>query len=255
MMAVNDVEIWRQIPPEEKFELLSRAHASGLFTAIIMVVIGSTIAISLQMNWILWSSLLISPLVFQFAAGKAWRDLRPRIMLEYLAARSASRRYAFANRSQDLTLSLIFKGTLEQQFEEENLQEALEAMISQTKDAEVWVALFSDVLIMIAERPGGASLQFAHLLDDKLKVSSNAKEKKSDYTNDKEVYLTYKDRATATDKQFKLTSRFPAALAVFEKRLLTLKEEAARKAETKIAEFLPADTDGGGGGEVWGAEE
>ena len=64
-------EAWRQIPPEEKLDIIEAAQAKGLLAAVISCVIGGTMAVALEQVWFLWSALLASPLVYQFAAGKA----------------------------------------------------------------------------------------------------------------------------------------------------------------------------------------
>src|SRR5262245_17453106 len=137
MDRIDNSEAWRQIPPEEKFALMSRAHGSGILACGITIILGCTLAVGLHMPWLMWGSMIASPLIFQFAAGKAWRDLRPKIMLEYLAARSAARRYAYTADSKDLTVSLIFRGHAEEMFEKDAIQDALEAIIANNKSAEV----------------------------------------------------------------------------------------------------------------------
>lgn len=221
MDSLKESEIWRSIPPEEKIELMAKAHAKGIMSSGILIIVGCTIAVGLKVSWIMWGSLIISPFIFQFAAGKEWRGLKPRVMLEYLAARSAARRYAFDQRGKDLTPRLVFRGTLEEEFDRDHVQEALEAMIENTKQAEVWVSLFGDTVVMISERVGGAELKLGHLIDEKLTVSSQSASGGGDYSNDKVVQLIIKDKGKP-ERRFRLTSRYPAALVVFEKRLLQL---------------------------------
>lgn len=210
------------VPPEEKFELMAKAQSKGVLAASIAIIVCSTVAVGLKMSWIMWGSLVCSPFVFQFAAGKAWRGLRPRCLLEYLAARSASRRYAFTAKAKDLTPALIFKGKLERVYEQDHLQEALEAIASKTKEAEVWITLFGDAVVMIGERAGGADLKFAHVLDDKLSLQSHSPTGK-EYASDKELLFTVTDKLLG-DSKFRLTSRYPAALMAFEKKVHIHKE-------------------------------
>ena len=214
---IDHSEAWRQIPPEEKIEIMDGAHSKGLFAAVVASVVGATCAVALQEVWLFWGSLLAAPLVFQFAAGKAWRTVKPATMLRYLAARSAARRYAYSAKSKDLELSLIFRGTLERIYGDNLLQEALEAMVQDNKETEVWVALFQDVVVVMSERRGGAALEYAQPISDKLVIESQSPSGK-DYANDKEIYLSSKEKGDKNGK-IKLTSRFPGALVVFEKRL------------------------------------
>lgn len=238
----RDPDIWRMIPPEEKFALLARAQSKGVLASSVAIIVGCTIAVALQMSWVMWAVIICSPFVFQFAAGKAWRTLRPKAMLEYLAARSASRRYAFTAKAKDLTPTVMLKGKLEEIFENEKLQEALEAMVANTKEAEVWVTLFGDAVTMISERYGGADLKFAALLDDKLQVSSRSSDGR-DYSSEKELILTVSNKR-GEDRRYKLTSQFPAALVVFEKKLLAQKASYLPAFEEQNTAALPEQTAG-----------
>ena len=238
MTDINNTEVWRQIPPEEKFELMARAQASGILAAIITIVIASTIAVGLRLTWVMWGSLVMSPFIFQFAAGKKWRSIRPVVMLEYLAVRSAARRYAFTANAKDLAVALIFRGRVEKLFGEDRIQEALEAAIEKTKEAEVWVTLFNDAVVMMSERVGGAKLEFACTLGDKLTVEGVAKEGKGDYSADKEIYLTYHGKEKEGDRRLKLTSRHPAALVVFEKKIKALTEQVKVQLQLEATALL-----------------
>lgn len=247
MSSLDGTEIWRSIPPEEKLDLMSQAHAKGILAAFITLLLGGTIAVGLHLSWILWGSLVSSPLVFQFAAGKAWRGLRPKLVLEYLAARSAARRYAFSNKGKDLTVTMMFRGRLEQQFEEEKGQEALEAVLANNKEAAVWIALFGDSVVMMSEHPGGAKVELAQVLNDRLEVESRGGSGESDYSNGREVLLTLRDKRLDAERHYKVTSNHAAALVVFEKKLKS-QIEALKKAAALIAvpqiEALPAETGG-----------
>lgn len=235
-MDGTESEIWRMIPPEEKFELMARAQSKGVLAASVCIIVFCTLAVGFKASALMWISFVVSPFVFQFAAGKAWRTLRPKALMEYLAARSASRRYAFSTRAKDLTPNMIFKGRLEELYENDQIQEALEAAIDNTKESEVWITLFGDAVTMIAERYGGAELKFAALIDDKLEVVS-ASPSGSDYANDKELHITVRRRED-NEKRFRLTSRYPAALIVFEKKLKKLRSSS--NAVSDVEELVEA---------------
>ena len=190
---------------------------------------------------LIWVSLIFSPLIFQFAAGKAWRDLRPRIMLEYLAARSATRRYAFSIRGKDLTLLMLFKGTMEEEFDEEHIEDSLEAKAQGQVSCPVWVGLFRDSIVMMSERVGGGELKFGQLLTERnLLIEGISPSGDSDYSNDRLIRFTFADRK-GTKRYVKLTSKFPGALIVFEKKMAALRQLALTEAP---AEGLPAPEQG-----------
>ena len=221
MLGTDGSETWKLVPPEEKIELMSKAHSVGVLSAIIAIIIFSTIALALKIAALMWVGILVSPLIFQFSSGKSWRGLKPRVMLEYLGARSAARRFAFAEGARDLQVKLVFRGRLERLFDRPDLQEALEAAAQRTKEAEVWVALFRDTVVMLNERPGGAVLSYGHQINDKLVLQSSDQ---GAYTRGKEVTIISKEK-NGEERKFKLTSKFPGALAVFEKTTLQLQSE------------------------------
>jgi hypothetical protein len=224
-MALDITDIWRNVPPEEKLEMMARAQSRGILVAFIVILVASTMAVGFQMPWLLWSSLLISPFVFQFATGKSWRDNRPKVLLEYLAARAVTRRYAFAVSAKDLGLKLIFKAILEEEYSDNNAQDALDRAFNKEKTTEVWVTLFNDAVVIISERLGGARCELASPFNDKLMVEA-INESKNEYGRGKTIILTLTDR-THVKRRFRVTSRYPAALLVFEKQLQQLLREAA----------------------------
>lgn len=242
MEKVADFEVWKQIPPEEKLQIMSRAHANGIFTCLITILIACTLAVGLRVPWLMWCSFLVAPLMFQIAAGKAWRDLRPKIMLEYLAARSAARRYAFSANSNDLGVSLIFRGEFEELFDKENINAELESIVENTKTASVWIALFNDALVIMTEKKGGASCEIAALINEKMivKAKNASEEDEGDYTNNKEVYISVAAEKARPAKKFKVTSIFPAALVVFEKKLSKALELAKTAKDAKDKAILAA---------------
>lgn len=238
MDTTDAQEFWRIIPPEEKLELLSKSHARGIVSAITAIVVGSTLAIGFKWNWFLWGSMMISPLIFQFASGKEWRKVKPQAILKYLAARSAARRYAFAAQSKDLSVDFMFRGTLEKVQDRQKAEDAIESILEGASEAEVWVTLFRDCIIMMSERPGGAELKFGYLINEKLSITGLSPDGDSDYSNDREIYLTVQERKN-DEKKYKLTSRFPAALVVFEKKAIELQRELLKKTPAAAVVDLP----------------
>ncbi len=219
--AIDNSEAWRQVAPEEKFEMMNRAHAIGVIAAFICIIVLCTIAVAFKTTSIMWAGIVLSPLIFQYAAGKAWRDLKPRITLEYLAARSAARRFAFAEGAKDLHLQLLFRGSATPVLDRSDIQQALENAAQNVLHTETWVALFNDTVVMMNEHPGGASLVFGHGINERLSLESSDN---GGYSNTKELLINAKDRA-GVESKFKLNGPYPGALAVFEKRVLQLQSE------------------------------
>lgn len=247
MARFEDTEVWRQIPPEEKLEMMARAHSHGLMTAVGVILVGCTCAISFQTVSLMWGSILISPIIFQVAAGRAWRGLKPRSILRYLAARSAARRYAYSAQSEDLTLDLIFQGTIEQVVDPGDAEAMLEAAAKNIQETEAWITLFRDTVVIMSERAGGAKQELVHPIDHRLLIQSRSDDGK-DYSTSKEVYLTTVQQIidplgeSEVKTHYRLTSRSPGALVVFEKKLQELKQQRELDALKRSQIIAPVET-------------
>jgi hypothetical protein len=227
MESLNENEMWRIVPPEEKLDMLARAQTSGFSSAVIFVIIGWTIAVSLALPWLIWTSLVLTPFVFQFSASRMWRTLRPKTMLEYLAARSAARRFAFQVRGRDLNIILLFRGSLEHVYEKaEDAQKMVEEDLNNVRHQDVWIGLFRDTIICMAEGIGGAHLELGVTINEKLVITSSDK---GAYAKGKEITLTSQTKGVQGEQKYRITSRHPAALVVFEKKILQLQDEEAKK--------------------------
>lgn len=246
MALFDDLEAWRQIPPEVKLELMARAHSKGLMVAVGTVLAASTCAVALKVVWLMWAALLFSPIIFQLSASTAWRGLKPSIILRYLAARSAARRYAYTAKSQELNLELIFPAIIEPIIDHDNPMSVLNASMSDMSTKEVWITLFTDCLVVMSEDHGGAKLDIAHILDHKINISSVSADGK-DYSNEKELTISIlKEGLTNFGEEdmtynYKVTSKYPAALVVFEKKMIELKDEYAKEQQKQNALLAPVD--------------
>jgi hypothetical protein len=254
--SINDHDIWRLIPPEEKLELMSRAQSKGLLAACAAVIVAATCAVGLRLPWLLWGVLIASPIVYQFTLSQAWRTLKPAMVLAYLAARSVARRYAFGAKANDLSCSLLFRGRLERVFNDDEPTQALEAAINNNRESEVWIALFKDTIVIMSEQPGGAKLEFAHPLNDKLLIEAHS-ESGGDYASDKEIILAYQEQSSDSLRQpslkdyqrLRLTSRHPAALVAFEKKALEYRQSITTKA-VSVVKAVPKSED-----KLWGFQD
>jgi len=101
-------------------------------------------------------------------------------------------------------------------------------MIENNKEAAVWVALFGDSVVMMEERAGGAESRFNQLIDEHLKVQARALDDKGDYSSNREIVMYSTSRARGQGK-IRLTSDYPAALIVFEKKLHAQLNRSATK--------------------------
>lgn len=244
MEPIDSKQLWRQIPPEEKFELMARAHSQGIFAALGAIVVGATLSVGLQLPWLLWCSILVSPVIFQGTASKTWRHLKPRVILEYLAARSASRRFAFSLNSSKLTVAAIIRGTYSEVYEEEMRTEQLEADFENKREQDVWIALFHDALIVISEQAGGARLELGQLLNKNIEVSGTSPSGQGEYASDRQINLKVTNNFGVT-KNCRLTSQYPAALIVLEKQIHKQIEETRNARELPVLDLaIPVEDDG-----------
>ena len=242
MEPIDSKQLWRQIPPEEKFELMARAHSQGMFSAVGAIIVGATLAVGLHISWLLWVSILISPVIFQGTASKSWRSIKPRVILEYLAARSAARRFAFSLNSSKLTVASMVRGHFEEVYKSESRTEQLEAEFEDQKEKDVWIALFHDALVVISEQAGGAKLELGQLLVKNIEVSGDSPSGQGEYANDREVHLRITGNSGIV-RNCKLTSRYPAALVVFEKQIQSLIKEAQSQKELPVEQFDAPEED------------
>jgi hypothetical protein len=218
----NVLDIWRKVPPEEKLELMARAQSRGLSATLVLLLITGTMAVGLRMPWIFWAAFTTIPFVFQFASAKAWRDVKPRTVLEYLAARSAARRYAYGAQSKDLTIELMFKGTLSPDLSQLEESEGLEAHLEARDKIPVWVSLFPDTIVMMSEHAGGAKLEFVHSTLDRMRVNAEGFDESG--SEPRRLALEIEVRNGETQRWF-LLSPYPAALLVCERRIRRAVEE------------------------------
>lgn len=203
--------------------ILARAQASGIASVFAFLTVAGTLAVGFQQPMLFWVTLLASPIIFQFSASRKWRYLRPKAMLEYLAARSAARRYAFAVKASDLTLSVIFRGKMELVYEQndaEGVLDALNAAVSNNAATEVWISLFDDALILMSERRGGAQLEFGHIVNERLSIAVDPAT--LDLPARERAYILSLDQRSQGLYQVRLKSEYPAALNVFYQRLRQL---------------------------------
>ena len=233
MEILRHDEVWRRISPEETLEVLAKTHAHSFTDTSLFLLIAITIAVGLKHSFLRWVALLLSPLVFQFSAGRRWRRLRPRAILQYLAARSAARRFAFSMNSRDLNILLLFKGTLTTEIGREGSLPSFDEASENVREAAVWVALLSDAVVMLSEGDKGANLEMGRVLDDKMDIAVESADGSSNYSSSRKVHFAYRDTKKRIDVKCTLTSQYPAALIVFEKKLLEAYEEAKIIAEKK----------------------
>jgi hypothetical protein len=93
-------DVWQKIPPEEKRHVVTEAQTSGISTVAILVMFSAAIAIGLRQPWYFWGSFALVPFLFQVASAKAWHIGKPRVIVEYTAARATAARASSSTHSR-----------------------------------------------------------------------------------------------------------------------------------------------------------
>jgi hypothetical protein len=172
------------------------------------------LAVGLREQEIMWLALLLLPIVFQQSASKRWRELKPRTILEYLAVRSAARRFAFAARARDLSVHLILRGN----WTEDRLNEAGQVSSFETgvSSRAVWLILLGDCLVCLSEGTHGATLEYGAHLRDELEMQSVVGESSKGKQLPLRELRFWKQSTTQGRISCRFTTPFPGALVVFE---------------------------------------
>jgi hypothetical protein len=159
-------ETWQKIPEEERTLLLAQAKAQAVEASCLCAVAGVALAASLQSFGVILCTLALVPLLYQVVSTRAWCETKPLTTVKYFVASATSKLYAKSLQSADPSLKLIFRGSLqavplnELSPEVEEFREELEEQKPTPRD--VWISLFPDALVMIAEGEDGAELAFGH---------------------------------------------------------------------------------------------
>lgn len=231
-------DVWQKIPPEEKLQLLAKAQSTGISTIFVLLMFTASMAVGLKSPWIFWGSFFAVPFIFQMAAAKAWRIVKPRALVEYTAARATASVYAHDVDGHDLNPILVFKGTLERAVQED-AELSSDSFIEEEQhrgQVPVWVTLFPDSFVMFSESPYGSRKEFACSIFDDLSVTSEGMD---DVTaSDKRIFVTLKNKG-GSESQWTLRSEYPASLVACERKLNTaiekrnfLMEQAAQAKRT-----------------------
>lgn len=216
MLISNPEEIWRKITPEEKIDALNKSHAYGLLSSVIFIIICAAVSVGLRSKYLFWTALISSPMIFQFFSSRVWRDVKPRLILRYLAVRSVVRRFAFSAQSRSLEPELIFEGIVKEVPADTNDIEGVTQTLHHEDEYEVWVALFEDTIVMFKESKGGGQLVFSAPINEKLicEYPDDIKQKNYQEVLESEVKLQYTERREMTNI-FYLRSKQPASFVVF----------------------------------------
>lgn len=223
-------EMWQKIPEEERTLLLAQAKAQGVEVCCLCAVIGLAVAISLQAQWIVLATLAFLPLLYQVVSTQRWLEIKPLITARYFLASMTSKLYAQTLRSQDPSLKLIFRGSLQEipLNDSSAIPEEFKDELEEEKPApkDVWVTLFPDSIVMIAEGNEGAALAFGHSTLQDFEVALDTPEDSTNGTVPSRLVI----QTTANDSiesRWILTSPHTDTLAACERKIRFFNQRAS----------------------------
>ncbi len=231
-LSVNDA--WNAVALEERLELLARAKAHGIIAAAASLLVALAIAYGFDQIWLLAAGLVGAVSIAPLFTNHSWRFGKAKLILSYLAARSIARRYAFGYRLDNLEIILLCRGIAQPYYrnrEEEEFSRTTEEIDFESgnyRGKEVWICLLRGGIVILSERKGGAKLEF---LTPVLPDITCRRATAEDSAEPGSLIVT--GSGFAAGKAVALTSPYPGALYVFEKRLSRLIQEQPALAPRK----------------------
>lgn len=228
-------QAWQSVSLEERLELISRAQASGLMATMATMFLIGCMAYGFDKIWLLAVGVAASSFVYPLFSSFSWRTEKPALILAYLAVRTVARRYAFAYNVPDLDIVFIYRAEIRELFRdkaaEELARQELDVEIDTPVEATktVWVVLMRGGVVFLSERQGGAKMEFlSHINNESLLRKPLASENPPD-----DQTLVLEGVGPTKGRVLMISSRYPAAHYVFEKKILALIEEQRLFQETQ----------------------
>ena len=218
---------WQSVSLEERLELVSRSQATGVLAALAAVILIGCIAYGFDQIWLLGGGAATSIFIYPLFSSYTWRREKPALILAYLAVRAVARRYAYGYNIGDLDIILIYRGRMRELFrskEEEaeyRQQQNVDIDVPLQDYKDVWIVLMRGGVVILSERPGGAKLEFITYITHESVLRKPKQEENA--IDDRSIVI--EGALSSKGRSVILTTRFPAAQYVFEKRFLALVEE------------------------------
>jgi len=225
--ALSVDSAWNSVALEERLELVSKCQADGFIAALTFTFMMGSVAYGFDRIYLLLGSLFGAMIIMPMFSSHSWRKGKPALILSYLAARSMARRYGYTSNISDLDVVLMFKGEMSQEFlrEEDRLNQMVGKgmeldQVAQSK-LSVWICLLRGGVVLLAERAGGAKLEYSTPIGREM-ICTILKDEEGNPTGE----ISIVGIAHSKGKKVTLSSRFPAAFYVFERQLKRLIEES-----------------------------
>lgn len=233
---------WQAVSLEERIELISRAHATGLLASMTSMLLIGAIAYGFDKIWLLAAGVASSMFVFPLFSSYSWRREKPALILAYLAVRAISRRYAYGYAIPDIDIVFIYRSTIRELYrdaEEEMLhkqRDAIDLEFPGRRQKDVWVVLMRGGIVIMSERLGGAHLEFLTQINHEIVVRKPTEKESSNRRA-----LVIEGVLASKGRTIVLEGKYPAAEYVFEKKLFALVDEWKNAKDTleKLRSNLP----------------
>ncbi len=211
--------------------MVSKAQSTAISTILVVLMFGWAMAVGMREQWFFWGTFLIVPFAFQVATSKAWHSLKPKLIVEYTAARAAACFYAQQANGHYLVPQAQFKGLLEHAgSEDQPPQEDLspDGPHEPRGPVPVWITLFPDSLVMFSETPFGSQREFAHHFSEDISVTTE--ELEEDFGGQRRLMISVRDE-TGEERRWGLSSKHTAQLTACQRKLLSTMERRQAMAE------------------------
>ena len=222
---------WSSVSLEERLDLISRANAEGVVAAFGFLLLVGSIAYGFDKILLLGLAFFGMPFVMQIYASYCWRKHKPELILKYLAARTVARRYGYMYRIPDLDVLLIFRGKVQEIYEDsvDELQAIKEDasdldLYSQKKPStvkEAWICLLRGCVIILVEDFGGAKMDFIMPFD----ANTTVEKLEEDQGDIPEGAMILTGDGLSRGRKLGVFSKYSAAMYVFEKQTLGIIDE------------------------------
>lgn len=233
MVSIDNA--WQSVALEERLELISRSQATGVLASVAAMSLMGSIAYGFDQIWLLAAGFSSCIFVFPLFSSYCWRREKPGLILAYLAVRAVARRYAYGYNIPDLDIVLIYRGLMKEIFinrEDEELakqREYVELDRAPSEYKNVWIVLMRGGVVILSEKLGGAKLEFLTPITHESTLEQPSANEELPY----ERALQLDGMHGAKGRTVIITTKYPGAQYVFEKRFLALVEEQKAAEETR----------------------
>lgn len=225
-------EIWQSVSLEERLELISKSHASGLISSIVTIFMVGSIAYGLDKISLLVVAFGCAFFTFPLFSSHTWRTGKPSLILAYLAVRTVARRYAYGFDLPNIDIILIYRAKMKPLYnstEEEysHKKRNFDSESSKSSSVPVWVVLMRSGILLLSEKSGGAKLEFVSPIVHDTNITEYTENLKFG-----EVACVLEGSGISKGKSVILKTKYKGAHYVFTKRFQQLVLECAKAQQT-----------------------